>query len=506
MFSAFVRDISERRRTEAALRTAKEDAEADAEARSEFVAMMSHEIRTPLNGVIGMLNLALKTDMTPQQFEQLSTARRSADLLLAVTDDVLDFSKIEAGRLVLEETSFELGQVLDDVIRTLRPQVREGVRLSAAVERGLPPFVLGDMVRLRQILVNLVGNAVKFTSRGHVDLRVGASVAVAGSAHFVFTVEDTGIGIAPDQHERIFAAFTQADRSTTRQFGGTGLGLQIASRLSRLMSGTLRLVRSTSEGSVFELALPMRLVEADASPRTVSGHVLVVDDNRVNREIAAAMLRHVGCTVDLANNGLEALAAVERARYDLVLMDCQMPEMDGYDATRTLRARGRTPEQLPIVAMTAGALASDRERSLAAGMNDHISKPLLDESLMAVLLTWLPAGSHDDAPQIARTRERMQVVPGAWPGVVDAFVDQGMRAVASLGTAVAASDDAAVTRLAHDLQGSAGILGATRLAGAAAALEQAVTASPVSDCRELVDAIRLELEAVVVLLRTEHAG
>ena len=365
------------------------------------------------------------------------------------------------------------------------------------------------MVRLRQILVNLVGNAVKFTSRGHVDLRVGASVAVAGSAHFVFTVEDTGIGIAPDQHARIFEAFVQADRSTTRQFGGTGLGLQIASRLSQLMSGTLRLVRSTSEGSVFELALPMRLAEADASPlaspRTVSGHVLVVDDNGVNRDIAAAMLRHIGCTVDLANNGLEALAAVERARYDLVFMDCQMPEMDGYDATRTLRARGRTSEQLPIVAMTAGALASDRERSLAAGMNGHISKPLLDESLMAVLLTWLPAGSHDDAPQIARTRERMQVVPGAWPTVVDAFVDQGMRAVANLGAAVAASDDAAVKRLAHDLQGSAAILGATRLAGAAAALEQAVTASPVPDCRELVDAIRLELEAVVVVLRAEHS-
>jgi signal transduction histidine kinase/ActR/RegA family two-component response regulator len=374
------------------------------QAKSEFLAKMSHEIRTPMNGVIGSLELLLASGLTERQQRFAKVARSSATGLLDILNDILDFSKIEAGRLVLADRTFDLRQdVVMSAMEPLLEQARDkGLQLDSQLDDNLMLELMGDPVRLRQILINLLDNAIKFTDSGRVWLRVSKRGQGQHSALLHFEVEDTGIGLRPDELNGIFESFSQADNSISRRYGGTGLGLSIAKQLVELMGGTIGVESTPGKGSKFwfdiRLALPQPTVEDAAmehgiftAPATIQDkRVLLVEDNPVNLEVAKHMLLHLGCVVTSCFNGREALKALDANRFDLVLMDCQMPQMDGYQATRELRRKERVTgrKRTPVIAVTANALGSNKQAAEAAGMDDHLNKPYVLEELRILLERW----------------------------------------------------------------------------------------------------------------------
>ncbi len=401
-------DVTASREAKEALRRARDAAEAASRAKSEFLANMSHEIRTPMNGVLGMLDLALDAADESERRECVATARSSAESLLVIINDILDFSKIEAGKVEVETVPFDLGEQLSQVMRTLAaPAARKSLALDLQVAPGVPPRLTGDPLRLRQVLLNLVSNAIKFTHEGSVTLRVERAEALAGE-RLRLTVIDTGIGIPADRQVQVFEAFAQQDSSTTRGYGGTGLGLSIASRLSELMGGQISLDSEQGRGSAFTVDLPLRRAAgkavADAAPvspeagEAGSGKelsVLLVEDHPVNQKVTCVVLERAGHRVCVAHNGVEAIEKVAEGGFDLVLMDMQMPVMGGVEAARLIRQMeqelGRLP--VPIFAMTANAQEEDRVACLDAGMNDFLTKPLLPRVLrekIAALATGQP--------------------------------------------------------------------------------------------------------------------
>jgi signal transduction histidine kinase/ActR/RegA family two-component response regulator len=361
-------------------------------AKSDFLANMSHEIRTPMNGIIGMTDLALDTSSDEERQEYLEIVKRSAQALLAIINDILDFSKIEAGKIQIEQVAFNLRQTVNDCVQILRARADEkDLQIHVVVDEQTPPMVLGDPTRLRQVLINLMGNAIKFTKHGQITVRIETLAVVGAPAQLKFTVQDTGIGIALDKLEKIFEAFAQADISTTRHYGGTGLGLTITQRLVQLMGGHLRVSSQLGVGSAFDFELPFQLPTAmDARPAdpeqalkpVPSLSILVVEDHPINQLLASKMLKQWGHRVSLANNGQEALDLLSQHAepFDLVLMDMQMPVMDGLEATAKIRQMPPFRD-LPIFAMTANAMLGDRELCLEAGMNDYLSKPILAKDL-----------------------------------------------------------------------------------------------------------------------------
>lgn len=521
--STIARDVTSRKRLRRELVAAKREAEAANHAKSEFLANMSHEIRNPINAILGLTRLVLSDEGLPEkQAQRLSMVLESSESLLRIVGDVLDYSKIEAGKLELEERPLDIRRLVAQVVDEQRVVAEhKGLVLTQVVNPAVPAGLSGDAQRLRQVLVNLVGNAIKFTDHGRVRVTVMPDAGGAtqpGRTRLVFAVSDTGIGLDREQLARIFESFVQGDAGLTKRYAGSGLGLAICRKLSRLMGGEVWAESEPGRGSIFRFTA--ELGQGGAEPVATGPvqtrleqelpplSILLAEDNRINQLFTEDLLTSRGHGVTVVGNGAEALEALSRQRFDLVLMDVQMPEMDGLTATRAIRAHdgGRYDPDIPVLGLSAYAIKGDRERFMAAGMDDYLAKPIRFEDFFRAIRRILFPGDAADAKAPAydprRSQAELRVSPEVFRRMAALFVADIPGRRAELDAAVAAGDWPAAKRTVHALGGSAGAVGAAVVLETARRLETAIDAGDAATVRHGLPGLMAELDRVARLLET----
>jgi signal transduction histidine kinase/DNA-binding NarL/FixJ family response regulator len=511
-------------RVAAQLIVAREEAETATRAKSDFLAVMSHEIRTPLSGVLGMVQLLLGTKLEGEQRRYVLAVQESGQALLAILNDILDFSKMEAGRLELSDEAFELARLVDGVVTLLAPRAQEKrLALESRLAPELPRVLRGDAGRLRQVLLNLLGNAIKFTEAGFVRVVVEGRVREGGEAGLRFAVSDSGIGIAEEVRPLLFQEFTQVDRSATRRFGGTGLGLAISRRIVEAMRGEIGVESTPGRGSTFwfELALPVAEAvgsrEVEPAPRPLRPlRILVAEDNPLNQQVALGLLRRQGHEVEIAGDGREAVEAVRRRHYDVVLMDVHMPGLDGLAAAREIRRFEGTRGRVPIIALSASVLENEAEQSLAAGMDAHLAKPIDPVALAEALARHAGAAGRErlevgaSAGQVLDAEHLRLLLEALGKSRVAALIeglpeDAGSHRE-SLGAASARGDLAEVRRAAHALRGIAANLGLSALAELTGAIEEASVEGRGEEVARLCERVETVWQESYRSLRRFEAG
>ena len=550
-FTGIARDISERKKFEAQLASARDAALDSARLKAEFLANMSHEIRTPMNGIIGMTGVLIDTQLDEVQREATETIRSCGDALLTIINDILDLSKIEAGKMRFETIDFGLRPLLESIMDLVAPAARaKSLELASLIHSEVPDAVRGDPVRIRQVLTNIIANAIKFTASGEVILRVTMDSETDRYALIRMAVRDTGIGIPSEARSRLFQPFAQADGSTTRQYGGTGLGLAISKGLVERMGGEIGVESEPGKGSTFWFTARLEkqpcgrqavvsegsgehalACASDAGSKPVdppqgwgpgrqNARILLVEDNQVNQRVTLLQLRKLGYTADVVSSGAQALGALERADYDLVLMDCQMPEMDGYDAAREIRKREGNGKRCAIIAITAHALDGDRDRCLAAGMDDYISKPVDMEDLRRVLERWsAAAGSHRIAhaacaagsavPSLVDEERLMDITDGdtvALGEVIELYFRDTYQRVAELRAAIEMGACEEVARIAHMGIGSSATCGMVAVTPVWRKMESLANEGKLAEAAEVEGEIQLQLERMRAFIEERRAA